>query len=311
MIQINILAHYSNRFEFTSKSLDFFKLLKKEKIKILICYSNKQDEMIWRKKQEELINDDINTELVYLNNGLNYLNKINYFIDTDCEYSCSMDEDILSSNYVLDFLIENINILDNGDNLFLAPLISNGIPSIDLFINDFCTDNEKELLHNIFVNTKIDNMWGVDYTSLNYIKNKWEYSTFHDYVKNIKHYYKGIHPVRVSTLAHQELADIICNNKDKLLNNNNFYLQTYNFPYFCNSFYFIKTKTWKNIIQNKNLFVDPYDEVPLNLYMQNNNLNMVFVRNAFSLHMAYNTIGGAEQYNIEQYYMEKLINNIK
>jgi hypothetical protein len=302
MIQINIIAHNTYRFPFTSKSIDFLKKIKdcnKSKIKILICYSNPTDFDLWENKKNDLIVHKLNAESICINEldrhvGNTYMNKIHHFIKSDCEYSCSMDDDILISNYLWDYIIENIKILDDEKNLFISPLISNGIPSVDLFLEDFCDDNQINIMHNIFKNTYIDNFWGVDYSNLNVKSDKWD-GSFYDRVKTINHHYKGIHPIRVSLDAHVEMAKIICNNYNKILEPNNYRLECYQFPYFCNSFFFIKTKTWKKIIEDKSLFRDEYDEVPLNLYKEKNNLNMVLIRNGYCIHMAYNTINHHNQ----------------
>lgn len=313
MIQINILTHKEERFNFTLKSLEFLNKIKennKEKIKIVICFSNFNNLENWENVINNLNKNNIKSEILYIKNrGLNYMEKINTLINSDCEYSCSMDDDIFITNDLWDYIIENINILEDEDNLFLAPLISNGIPSVDLFINDFFNDNDKQEINNIFKKTKIENMWGVDYSSLNYEKENWNMD-FYENVNKINHHYKGIHPVRVSLDAHKKIADIICNNKENFLKNKNYYIEKFKLPYFCNSFYFIKTSTWKNIINDKTLFKDEFDEVPLNLYREKNDLNMIFVRNGFCLHMAYNTIGLENQNNIEQFYQENFINKI-
>jgi hypothetical protein len=315
MIQINILAHGFDRFEFTSKSLEFLKKIKEEnkkKIKLLICVDfNTEHQKIWEEKRKDLIKSNLFTELLFINNpGNNYMQKINKVIEnSDCEFSCSMDDDILISNFLWDFIIENINVLQDEKNLFLAPLISNGIPTVDLFIEDFCDSEEKNELKNMFKNTKIENFWGVNYSSLNKEREVWDFS-FYDDVKKINHYYKGIHPVRVSSEIHEKIALIICQKLEKFLFEKNFKIEKYNFPYFCNSFYFIKTNTWEKIIKDKSLYVDDYDEVPLNLYMQKNNLNMNFIRNGFCLHMAYNTIGNYKQKIIEKYFIENFIKKI-
>jgi hypothetical protein len=311
MIQINLLAHNPDRLYFTTKSLDFLKKIKetnKSLIKLIIVFSDNMGH--WDYISNNLNENNIKTELLYVPHGdNNYLNKINSVINTECEYSCSMDDDILISNYVWDYIIENISILDDESNLFLAPLISNGIPSTDIFIEDFFNESDKNEIKNIFINTKIDNYWDVDYTSLNKDRQIWDMG-YYDDVRKIEHYYKGIHPVRISTEAHWKIANVICENIDKMLSDNNFLIQKYELPYFCNSFYFIKTSNWVKIITNSSLFRDPYDEVPLNIFMQNNNLNMLFIRNAFCLHMAYNTIGTTEQKNIENYFIENFIKKL-
>jgi len=53
----------------------------------------------------------------------------------------------------------------------------------------------------------------------------------------------------------------------------------------------IKTNTWKKIVYDQSLFVDRFDEVPLNRYRLNNNLNMIFIENAYGVHPSYNWIG--------------------
>jgi hypothetical protein len=307
MIQINVLAHSEYRLEFTKKSLSFLKKINnKDKIKLLIGYSVCEEE--WKNLSEEYNKCGIFTEIVYSKPG-DYMGKIRTFLNTNCEYSCSMDEDLMINEYLWDYMIENINVLDDPKNIFFAPLISNGIPSVEMFIDDFCSNDEKNEMTNIFKNTHIPNLWGADYTHLNdkYLKNEWNKDIYYSLVSKINHYYKGIHPVRVSYEAQIKLAEIICNNKVKFLSKQDYYLEIIKRPYFCNSFYFIKTENWKNIINDTTLVCDGFDEVPLNQYKDRNNMDMVFVRNGFCIHMAYNTIN--EQRIVEDYFLQKFLNN--
>ena len=317
ILQINILAHNTNRLDFTKRTIDELKKIKnKSGILVVICFSNIQEDSIWREISNNLINLGLLSEAICVDNidvnGVNYMNKIRFLINSEYKYSCSMDDDVLISSHLWDYIIENLAILEDERNLFIAPLISNGIPSVDLFIEDFCTSEERESLHLTFMDTKIENLWGANYEILNKKRSTWGID-FYDDVKKIKHHYKGIHPVRVSLDAHNKLAEYICKDPKRLLDKNEYRLESLKFPYFCNSFYFIKTETWRKIMEDKDLFRDEYDEVPLNLYMEKNNLNMVFVRNGFCLHMAYNTINTPSrtyQKEIEQYYKLNLIDKI-
>jgi hypothetical protein len=316
-LQINILAHSNDRINFTNRSIDEIKKISnKEKVSIVICFSNASESRIWEDKSHEIRSCGIESESICIDqrdpDGTNYMSKIRHLAQSELKYSCSMDDDILISSHLWDYIIDNLSILDDENNLFIAPLISNGIPSVDMFIEDFCNAGERNELHSIFLNTHIDNLWGADYQILNKNRDKWGIG-FYDDIKRIDHYYKGIHPVRVSVDAHKKLSEIICENPNKLMSINNYRLEKLKFPYFCNSFYFIKTDIWKKIISNESLFRDPYDEVPLNLYMENNDLNMIFVRNGFCLHMAYNTInkpGVNNQKEIEKHYMDNLLHKI-
>lgn len=317
ILQVNILVHNTDRLDFTIRTIGEIKKIKnKNGVIIVICFSNSHEESIWQERSSELISSGLSSIAVCVDKkdeiGTNYMNKIKYLINSEYKYSCSMDDDILISSYLWDYIIDNLEILDDEKNLFIAPLISNGIPSVDLFVNDFCTTEEKESLHSTFINTRIENLWGANYEVLNKERSTWGMD-FYDDVKKIDHYYKGIHPVRVSVDAHKKLAEYICKEPKRLLEKNEYKLDILKFPYFCNSFYFIKTETWQKIIEDISLFRDPYDEVPLNLYMEKNDLNMVFVRNGFCLHMAYNTINTPDrihQKEIEDYYKINLIDKI-
>jgi hypothetical protein len=317
ILQINVLVHNTDRLDFTRRTIEELgKIKNKDGIIVVICFSNIHEASIWNERSADLRNSGLYSEAICINKtdeiGTNYMNKIKSLINSEYKYSCSMDDDILISSHLWDYIIENLEILDDEKNLFIAPLISNGIPSVDLFIDDFCTRDERESLHSIFMKTRIENLWGANYEVLNKERTAWGID-FYDDVRKIDHYYKGIHPVRVSVDAHSKLAEYICKEPKKLLDKQEYSLDVLKFPYFCNSFYFIKTETWKKIIEDSSLFRDPYDEVPLNLYMEKNDLSMVFVRKGFCLHMAYNTINTPDrihQKEIEEYYKLNLIDKI-
>jgi len=310
MIQINILGFHDNRMRFLRMSLMFLTKIKdenKKKIKIVIYTSNNHQYDGWVKFKDE--HTDILFEII--NVGPDYMSKIDLSIESECKYSCSMDDDIMMSNYVWDYMIENIELLDNDENLVLTPVVSNGIPSCDYFLEDYCTDEERIEIQDIFKNTRTNDYWGVNYASLNaYHQKYWNYNEYYENVSKLNHFYKGIHPVRISIPAHRKISEIICENPERLIKERDFHIQESTFPYLCNSFYFIRTDTWKKIVTNKSLFRDGFDEVPLNIYKEQNNLKFLFVRNGLCLHMAYNTIGN-EQQHLQIYYTENLVKKLE
>lgn len=314
-LQINLLAHNSERIEFTKISLNEIKKIKRiDDIYLLICYSDKSQSDFWNNEVLNFRKMGILSNSICLSHisGVNYMTKIQYFIKSDYEYSCSMDDDILISSYLWDFIIDNLDILDDKQNLLISPLISNGIPSVDLFIDDFCNDSQRSEIKDIFINTTIPNLWGVNYESLNKKREVWDLDFYND-VKKIEHYYKGIHPVRVSFEAQMTIARQVCESIDILFMKNKYRLESWSFPYFCNSFFFIRTDIWREIIHNESLFKDSFDEVPLNIYMESNKLKMVFIRNGFCLHMAYNTLNyfdSKSQKTIEEFCINSLRNYI-
>jgi hypothetical protein len=253
--------------------------------------------------------NNINYSIALFNNDNNYINKIKYFIEytkfLNFKYCLKFDNDIIMNNYALDYLITNINVIDNPKNLYIAPVISSGIPSVDLFINDFLTDDEKNVINNLFKNTVMPNyLWNFDYSKLNdsTINSKeWNISNYWKNVDELPHYYKGLHPIRINKEAICYLNNIILKYKHKIYQKQDYKIKITNeYPYFCNSIFAIKVLDYEKLINDSTLYVDPYDEVPVNRYLKLSNMNGVFITNSFSIHPFYNTI--PNHLNLEKHF---------
>jgi len=219
-----------------------------------------------------------------------YLPKIKNAIQIESDYSMKLDEDIFITHHVLEFIIDNLQILDDDKVLALTPTLSTGIPSTEMFIEDVFSQSERDIMYDIFKNTHIPNLWGVTYDSLNKERSSWDCSNYYNSVSNICHYYKGIHPIRVNENAQTKMLQIIEGKREKIINKQDYHIQNKIVPYFCNSIFALKTSTWRNIIRDETLYRDPFDEVPLNLYKDKYNLQIGFIRNANSIHPSYNTV---------------------
>ena len=102
MIQINFLAHNSRRILFSKKSLSFLKNINhKNDIKLFINYSHDDD--IWKDFKNEMITCGISTDICYTCEG-DYMGKIRNSVISECEYSCSMDDDIMLNEYLWDYI---------------------------------------------------------------------------------------------------------------------------------------------------------------------------------------------------------------
>jgi len=234
-----------------------------------------------------------NINFIVLNeNGCgDYLPKIKNAINVESDYSMKIDEDIFITHYVLQFIMDNLSYLDKENILALTPVLSTGIPSVEMFIEDVLDNTEKQEMYDIFNNTNIPNLWGASYEILNKRKEKWDSDYYYGEVSKINHFYKGIHPIRVNENAQIKMMNFIQNKKDKITEKQDYYIQNKKVPYFCNSVFIIKTKIWRDIINNSSLYRDPFDEVPINLYKDKYNLDLAFIRNSNSIHPSYNTVG--------------------
>jgi hypothetical protein len=301
-----VAFHYIKKIKAENKSLIQFNL----------CYN--QDDKHWNDLYEDLKANGVNVTIrkyrTHLEDGRlddsNYYRKCVDTTKTPAPYSVKMDEDIWISNYAWDWIIENIDSIFNMDKSLLAisPIITNGIPTTELFIQNVLSEEEQKTLRDIFYNETIGNWWDVDYSSLAKIRelsSHWDPNIFFDLVRQIPHHYKGVHPVRFSEKAQLLINELAIKHYDKIGNPQEYSTVLIDQPaYLCNTFYFIKTEEWRKILADFSLFRDGMDEVPLNLYRERHNLNFGYLDNVYCVHVLYNSLknhGVLEQEIIEKY----------
>jgi len=245
-----------------------------------------------------------------------YPERVKFAHKSECEYSCKMDDDVLMSSHVWDYVYENLDKLTQQTPV-IAPIFTNGIPSADLFVQDFLSDEDKKTAHELFLTGPVaDSEWGLDYTGVNQkirsmqewndgeywstlttINTKWD-------VNPVPWYYcivRGVHPARYSKEYNFFVADKIFENKDKFFDKQEYRLETYKAPYFCNNLFFCKTEYWRDTYT---LFTDGWDEGQLTLQMRLDKANPLYIRNGFAIHMAYGMTRG--QREIEERYIQLL-----
>jgi hypothetical protein len=291
-ISINFILHDRiNYFSSSIKELYNIDYSIKSQIRLNLLISNYDDS--FEDLIENIRKQGLEVHVFQVKGDNNYLKKIQVALDNSNEYAISIDEDIFIPSKVWQYFITSLNILSDPDILFLSPIISSGIPSVDLFAEQLLTKEEYKTLSNFYIETNIPNIWGADYSSLNQCttdSKEWNYINFYNNVDLINHHYRGVHPVRFSYDAQKFLNKICINNITRICNLDDFSIKTLQRPYFCNSVFGIRVDVWKKIINDKTLFKDEFDEVPLNLYMRNNKLQMAFINNGFAIHPSYNTI---------------------
>jgi hypothetical protein len=289
IITINYLAHNHNRsksfWNITKYFLNLIKNENKSKIRVNILTTEEEN---W----ESL--DDIETNVIsFPAVDMNYMYKVSYASDQETEYSVKLDNDCFINNHLWDYMIENVHVLESEENLFVAPLLSNNIPLVDKFIESFVEDNAvKEKIYSYFLNRHMPNgLWGVDYSSLNehtIQSDVWNSEKFYEGVSKINHYYKGIHPIRISAESQIILNDYILQNFEKIISKQNYSIEEFPCVYYTNSVFLIKTIQWKNILATQ--AYDPFDEVQFNIFKNKLNKKALYVKNGFSFHLTYNTI---------------------
>lgn len=314
LLQINLFCSKISRFNFTKKMVD--QILKiKDKTKIKLCiYGEVPNINLWK---EYFTNNKptFNIELISFADG-HYPSKVDHAHKTSCKYSCKMDDDILMSHHVWEFILNNLDSISDKHPV-IAPIFTNGIPSTDMFVDDFLSQEDRKIAHNYFLTEYIDeNEWGLNFANINKnisLMSEWSGEKYWDMVTNVDtewdvrplpwYYYmvRGVHPARYSRDYNIFIADKIIENKEKFFSKQDYKLETYKAPYFCNNLFFCETEFWRESFK---LFSDGWDEGQLTLKMNLEKSSPLYIRNGFAIHMAYGMTRGQQE--IENYY----INNI-
>jgi hypothetical protein len=314
LLQINLFCSKISRFEFTKKMVD--EILKiKDKAKIKLCiYGELSNINLW--KEYFIVNKpSFNIELILLPDSY-YPAKVNHAHKTTCEYSCKMDDDILMSHNVWEFILDNLDKITNKHPV-IAPIFTNGIPSADMFIDDFLSAEDRKIAHKYFLTEYInENEWGLNFSDINKNireMNQWCGEAYWQMVTDVNtewdtrplpwYYYmvRGVHPARYSRDYNIFIADKIIENKNKFFEKQNYKLETYKAPYFCNNLFFCKTEFWR---ESFILFNDGWDEGQLTLKMDREKSSPLYIRNGFAIHMAYGMTRGQQE--IENYYVKNI-----
>ena len=295
-MQLLIFYLTNNRRHYTfSKFIEMLNMSQKKDQWKLLILTNSHDENFYIENLKQY--NDMNYDTTNVEPDNNYLRKVNFAGDyakkNNIPYVMKCDNDIFLKAQTLDFMIDNLHLLENTTNLTIGPVLTSGIPGIELFIEQFLDHEAKKKIEELFLQTKFYNRDGAIYDFLNkhtLNATEWKKEEFFESVKSMNHHYKGIHPIRINETSLQFLNEYIIKNKDRFLQNNNelSIIDNNNSPYLCNSIFCIKTETYIKILLDNSLYVDSFDEVPLNKYAWKNNMKHLFVKNGFAIHMYYN-----------------------
>ena len=294
---MELLVFYltDNRRHFTFPH--FIEMLNKSQRKIkwkLLILTHSNDEQFYIEQLQK--SDNICYDIKYVPENKNYMVKVNYacnYAETyKFPYLMKCDNDIFIKSQTLDYMIDNLYLLENTKHLTIGPVLTSGIPGIEYFKEEFLDETAQKHLEQLFLKTNFYNRDGASYEFLNQNtlhSNEWKKDIFFNNVKSMNHHYKGTHPIRINEESLQFLNNYIINNKERFMKDYELsIIYNDNSPYLCNSIFCIKTDTYKKILSSQSLFVDDFDEVPLNKYAEINNMNHLFVKNGFAIHMYYN-----------------------
>jgi hypothetical protein len=231
------------------------------------------------------------------------------------EHLVSFDDDVMLPPSALAFMI------DIGPKAYysqgcgvVAPLLQNGVPSVELWAESFLDMETRDLLYACFETAGLQ--WEhYPFTSeelgpplVPWDANEW-YSRVHK-AKDIADF-KGVHPVRGNRTCMARALGITLPVLEEFWgrwrNDHGFIVDQHRrFPYLCNNAYLIRTDLYAQVLERSDLYRNGgADEVPLNLLLKEKKLPMCFVGNSFGIHPAYNHHPLRE--DMEQFVLAKVL----
>ena len=263
---------------------------------------------------EELKKVDIQHQIQLFCYADNYIWKLRYANDIATEsnipYMMKCDNDVFLTADTFDFMFDNLDKL-NDKHLTIGPVLSSGIPTVEYFLEQYMDPSSADIVRQKFLQTTFFDRDHTCYKQLNahtIYANNWDKKLFFENLKNTVYPLRGIHPIRINNDAIHFVNQYILDNKQKFYDNNpKDIIYDDNSPYLCNTLFCIRTDVYKKILFDNSLFQDSYDEVPLNKYAWNNNMNHLFIKNGFGIHMLYNW--NEEYLKYEEIFCEKFFNN--
>ena len=316
-IQINIFScrDKTYRFPMTLKHVqEISQCVNRDKIRLMLFV---EEPLISSWKEYFNTNKpDFDIQLVNMPSS-SYLERVHTAQDTDIKYSAKVDDDVLTSRHVWDFIIDNLNSIDKQHPI-IAPIFSNGIPSVELFIKEFLDEKDLEQAYKLLLSGRVDpNCWGLNFNKVNeYIQQQteWNGRKYWDFMSVVDTdwenrpvhwgYYqvRGVHPARFSPEFNLFIAEKIIQNKEKFYSKNTYSFEEFKAPYFTNNIFVCETEFWKKTLQ---IATDGWDEGQLSIQMSVDDATPHYIKNGFAIHMAYgNTYN---QKYVEDFYINNFI----
>lgn len=314
-LHVNLFCSPIRRFSLSFKNINELICCGSKNVRIRIIGTSDVIDLWESKLKDYTGNNDIPVELVGVPTH-EYNLKVKIAHQTDCKYSCKLDDDVLISRHVWKYILENLNKI-NIKNPIISPILTNGMSSVDLFIEDFLSDNKKQIAKEILLRNRVrTHAWGLNFRGVNdYISNlkKWDGEEYWKFIRNYDNGWKqlnkpdrwvvvlGVHPARFSYEYNKFIADEVISNQSKFFGCHEYRLEKFITPYFTNNMFVSETDFWIDTFKS---FEDSWDEGQLTVRMWEENSTPLYIRNGFGIHMAYGCT--EKQLELENYYTNML-----
>jgi hypothetical protein len=225
--------------------------------------------------------------------GQRYLDKVLVMSKSSAPFVVKCDEDIYMSadcwSQYLDHILEGA-----AKDGVLAPLISSGIPTFELFVETFIPKHSRDLIASILRGYVLSTTQGSLYGQLDGVYDFENPDVFYRKVGDLCTPLKGVHPIRVSREAQELLLDAILRLSSWVEASARPILDFSKSPYFAVNV-FSCSRTFFSEMAGRlfegEYFNDNFDELAINQHLDYLGRPLFVAQGCVAIHPSYNSIG--------------------
>ncbi len=245
--------------------------------------------------------------------GYDYKERTQICINSESKYSIRIDDDMFISTPLWNFIFDTTDEVLSQERVHAyCPVYNTGIPSVDFFVEDFLSAEDREAIGTIFKRAGVPaRPWfpQCDYTHVqNAIERmeKWDSTLYWKEVLTHNTVFQSIHPIRFSTEANAFLTDRIFSNFNKILEEQEYECIAIegmpNSHWTCT-----RTANWKRAvtefggpIPHPGFPPDPFDEMSMQCNERKYGMSTVYIKRGFAIHPCHGYVPNREKID-EQY----------
>jgi hypothetical protein len=236
--------------------------------------------------------------------GYDYKERTRICIESPIKYSVRIDDDLFISTPLWNFMLGTMDEVLSQERVHAyCPVFSTGLPSVDMFVEDFLSKEDSEKLGAVFkresVPAKPWHPW-CDYTHIQKFlerMEKWDSTLYWKEVLTHNTVFQSIHPIRFSAEANAILTKHIFNNFHKILEEQEYECIAIegmpNSHWTCT-----RTANWRRAVLEWGS-QDPFDEMSMQCNERRYGMTTVYIKRGFAIHPCHGLVPDREKIDTE------------
>ena len=240
--------------------------------------------------------------------GYDYKQRTQICINSESKYSIRIDDDLFLSTPLWNFIFSTIDEVLSQERVHAyCPVFNTGMPSVDFFVEDFLSKEDRETIGAIFKRESVPaRPWfpQCDYTHIQKAiekMDKWDSTAYWKEVLTHNTVFQSIHPIRFGVESNAFLTERIFTNFNKILEEQEYECVAIegmpNSHWTCT-----RTDNWKRAVTEfggptpaPGFPLDPFDEMSMQCNERKYGLSTVYIKRGFAIHPCHGYVPNREE----------------